>query len=238
MARAFLWAVRGDELEALWRLALVTGMRRGELLGLSWDDVDLDGWQIRVRSTRVTVGATTLEGPPKSRAGRRTLHLDWPTIRLLKDLRTQGEPLSGHVFVDANAEPLQPGWVSRRFTQLITDAGLPRIRFHDLRHTSATLGLAAGESLKAVSRRLGHSDIAITANTYAQVPDATAARDARRLAAGLDTSNPSPLQTVQNGRRSPQGLGLATGANHHETDVLRASEDARVADPGSDEDAA
>jgi integrase len=186
-ARTFLQAIRGDEFEALWRLALVTGMRRGELLGLAWADVDLDGWQIRVRTTRITVGATTLEGPPKSRSGRRALHLDWPTVRLLKDLLAQGEPLSGHVFVDANAEPLLPGWVSRRFTQLITEVGLPRIRFHDLRHTSATLGLAAGETLKAVSRRLGHSDIGITANTYAQVPDTTAARDARRLAAGLDT---------------------------------------------------
>jgi hypothetical protein len=141
---------------------------------------------------REAVGATTLEGPPKSRSGRRALHLDWPTVRLLRNLRAQGEPLSGHVFVDTDAEPLLPGWVSRRFTQIVADAGLPRSRFHDLRHTSATLGLAAGESLKAVSRRLGHSDIAITANTYAQVPDATAARDARRLAAGLDTANPSP----------------------------------------------
>ena len=71
------------------------------------------------------------------------------------------------MFVDANAEPLLPGWVSRSFTQITADAGLPRIRFHDLRHTSATLGLAAEESLKAVSRRLGHSDVAIPANTYA-----------------------------------------------------------------------
>ena len=103
-AQSFLRAIRGDELEALWRLALVTGMRRGELLGLHWDDVDLDCWQLRVRTTRITVGASTLEGPPKSRAGRRTLHLDWPTVRLLRDLRAEGEPLSGHVFVDANAE--------------------------------------------------------------------------------------------------------------------------------------
>ena len=177
----------------VWRLALVTGMRRGELLGLHWDDVDLDCWQLRVRTTRITVGASTLEGPPKSRAGRRTVFLDWPTVRLLRHLRGEGEPLSGHVFVDGNANPLQPGSVSRRFLQITESAGLPRIRFHDLRHTSATLGLASGESLKAVSRRLGHSDIAITANTYAQVPDGTAARDAERLAAGLD----NPAHTGQ-----------------------------------------
>jgi integrase len=115
----------------------------------------------------------------------------------------------GTVFVDANAEPLLPGWVSRRFTQLEVDAGLPRIRFHDLRHTSATLGLASGESLKAVSKRLGQSDIAITASTHAQVPDATAARDARRLADHLDTPVADRFKDAQKGLRSPQGAGLA-----------------------------
>jgi integrase len=185
-AQAFLAAIRADELEVLWRLALLTGMRRGELLGLRWDDVDLDGWQIRVRTTRITIGATTIEGPPKSRAGRRAIHLDWPTVRLLQRLRAHGVPLSGHVFVDHDGNPLRPGWVSRRFTQLVAAAGLPRIRFHDLRHTSASLGLACGESLKAVSQRLGHSDIATTGNLYLQVPDAAAARHVRRLAEALD----------------------------------------------------
>jgi integrase len=236
-ARAFLRAIRRDEFEALWRLALVTGMRRGELLGLAWGDVDLDGWQIRVRTTRITVGATTLEGPPKSRAGRRALHLDWPTVRLLRNLNAEGEPLSGHVFVDANADPLQPGWVSRRFTQLVTDAGLPRIRFHDLRHTSATLGLAAGESLKAVSKRLGHSDIAITANTYAQVPDASAARDARRLADHLDKPEAGRPRGAHKARRSPQDTHLATRANH-ETDAQRAAGRADGTDADSTEDVA
>jgi len=237
-ARTFLQSIRGDELEALWRLALVTGMRRGELLGLSWDDVDLDSWRIRVRTTRISVGATTLEGPPKSQSGRRALHMDWPTVRLLKDVQAEGEPLSGHVFVDANAEPLLPGWVSRRFTQIVTDAGLRRIRFHDLRHTSATLGLAAGESLKAVSRRLGHSDITITANTYAQIPDATSARDARRLATRLDQPVAHPFQTAQGAIRSRQGPGLATGANHHETGAQEAAENASETDAGSTEDVA
>lgn len=185
-AQAFLVAVRGDELEVLWRLALLSGMRRGELLGLRWDDVDLDCWQLRVRTTRITVGATTLEGPPKSRAGRRTVHLDWPTTRLLTRMRADGVPFTGHVFVDHHDQPLRPGWASRRFTQIVAEAGLPRIRFHDLRHTSASLGLACGEPLKAVSARLGHSDIAVTGNLYTQVPDATAARHARRLAEALD----------------------------------------------------
>jgi integrase len=191
-AQVFLAHVRGEPHEALWRLALLTGMRRGELVGLRWDDVDLPGWQLRVRTTRTVVGADTVEGPPKSRAGRRTVHLDWPTVRALHAVREHGESLTGRVFVDLlTGLPLHPAWVSRRFGELVDRAGLPRIRFHDLRHTSATLGLACGESLKAVSVRLGHADIAITGNLYAQVPDPLAARDARRLAAALDEQHDS-----------------------------------------------
>lgn len=183
-ARAFLVAVTGDDLEALWRLALLTGMRRGELLGLRWADLDLDAGRLRVVNTRITIGATIVEGPPKTRASHRTLSLDARTTNLLRDRQ---DP-SGHVFTDAEGNPLAPGWVSRRFTEICTNAGLPRIRFHDVRHTSATLGLATGESLKAVSTRLGHADISVTANTYLQVPDHIARRDATRLADLLDTS--------------------------------------------------
>ncbi len=188
-ARTFLAAVRGDALEGLWRLALITGMRRGELLALRWADLDLDRGLLTVRSNRVAVGGTIIEGRPKSRAGRRTLHLDPHTTRTLRHHQnTADHNPTGHVFTGHTGQPLTPWWVSRRFTQLVEQAGLPPIRLHDLRHTSATLGLAHGESLKAVSTRLGHSDITITANTYTAVPDDIAHQDAARLAHRLDTT--------------------------------------------------
>jgi len=90
------------------------------------------------------------------------------------------------VFTDDHGQPLQPGCVSRRFAELVEQTGLPPIRFHDLRHTSATLGLAAGESLKEVSARLGHSSIVVTADTYLSPPDHLARAAASWLAAGLD----------------------------------------------------
>lgn len=85
---------------------------------------------------------------------------------------------------------VHPSWVSRRFAALVADAGLPAIRFHDLRHTSATLGLAHGESVKEVSARLGHSSLAITGDLYVQVPDEVARRSAHRLAATLEHHDP------------------------------------------------
>lgn len=182
----FLVHVRGAPLEGLWRLALITGMRRGELCALKWTDIDLDRGQLRVRANRVAVGGLVVEGHPKSRAGRRTLHLDPQTVRVLRTLRAVYVSPSGHVFTDEAGQPLTPWGVSRRFTRTVEEAGLPKVRMHDLRHVSATIGLALGESLKAVSTRLGHSDIATTANIYGHVPDETARRDTLRLADHLD----------------------------------------------------
>lgn len=192
-ASRFLAATAGDPLAGLWRLALVLGLRRGELLGLRWADVDASAGALTVHATRVAVGAQVLEGPPKSARGRRVLPLDATTLGVLSQHRyVQIDQLQNtwslgrHVFADANGRPLQPGWVSRRFAELVEQAGLPPIRFHDLRHSSATLGLAAGESLKEVSQRLGHSSIVVTADTYLTPPDTLARAAATRLAAVLD----------------------------------------------------
>jgi integrase len=189
-AATFLDHLGDDGMGVLFRVALVTGMRRGEVLGLRWTHVSLTGGFLFVQVSRIAVGGLVIEGPPKSRAGTRTVFLDPQTVGTLRLLKTSQESHchlpDGLLFIDEHGQPLSPWWVSRQFQHLIADAGLPRIRFHDLRHTSATLGLASGESLKEVSSRLGHSDIGITANVYADVLPETARASAVRRA-GLMT---------------------------------------------------
>jgi len=185
-AATFLDHLGDDGVGVLFRLALVTGMRRGEVLGLRWTHVSLTGGFLFVQVSRIAVGGLVIEGPPKSRAGTRTVFLDPQTVTALRHLKasqeSNGHPSDGLLFTDTGGQPLSPWWVSRQFQRVIAMAGLPRIRFHDLRHTSATLGLASGESLKEVSSRLGHSDIGITANVYADVLPETARASAARRA--------------------------------------------------------
>ena len=193
-AAHFLDVTAGDALAGLWRLSLLLGMRRGELLGLRWRDIDLDAGSLTVRTTRTLVGDQVVEGPPKSARSRRVLPLDPRTVEVLgrhwkQQTRRALEGVWGpvdYVFTDTNGQPLHPACVSRRFAEIVDRLGLPAIRFHDLRHTSASLGLAAGESLKAVSARLGHSSIVVTADSYLTPPDSLARAATCWLAGELD----------------------------------------------------
>ena len=195
-ASRFLAATSRDQHACLWRMALVLGMRRGELAGLRWDDLDLTTGTVTVTTTRVAVGATVVEGPPKSARSRRMLPLDAHTVGMLRrhqarqthHARQENLGPVTHVFTGDHGQPLTPGWISRRFTELSTQIALPAIRFHDLRHASASLGLAAGESLKEVSARLGHSSIMVTADTYLAPPDSLARASTQRLAGVLDSA--------------------------------------------------
>jgi len=185
-AQVFLASCPPNAIGVLFRLALVTGMRRGELLGLTWAHVDLPAGELLVRASRVAVGGDVVTGSPKSRFGVRRIYLDHHTCEALhtwcwSQARCIG-PNDGLVFTHATGEPFQPWWVSRAFDRRIEELALPRIRFHDLRHTSATIGLASGESLKEVSSRLGHADIAITANVYGDVLPQTARESSERRA--------------------------------------------------------
>lgn len=184
----FLALLGDDSADVLLRMALTTGMRRGELLGLRWSHVSLTGGYLRVEASRISVGGRIYDGPPKSHSGRRTVYLDPQTVALLRLLReactTSDEPRwNGLVFTYQDGRGFSPWWVSRYFQKVIGEAGLPRIRLHDLRHSSATLGLAAGESLKEVSSRLGHAGIGVTANVYADVLPESARRSTDRRVA-------------------------------------------------------
>ncbi len=188
--RAFLEACKGDRMEALFRLALDTGMRQGELLGLQWANVetkiepDPSGGTARY-SGRVHVRHNLQEvknkhiplAAPKTEAGNRTITLTEETVRALirHRERMMAEGRAGHpyVFPGMTGQPVFKKSLRATFAKLIRRAGLKRIRFHDLRHTNATLLIGNGVDIKTVSARLGHSSVVITLDTYAKfLPEA------------------------------------------------------------------
>jgi integrase len=174
-------AARDDRLEALWILALSTGLRRGELLGLSWSDIDLERRQLRVTKAlqRVT-GKGLILAETKTRRGRRSIVLPLGTVEALRRHRARqaedrliagvGGRLSDFVFTSARGTPLDgDNMISRPFARLLEGCGLPAMRFHDLRHSCASLLLAQGVAPRVVMETLGHSRIAVTLDTYTHV---------------------------------------------------------------------
>lgn len=178
--RRFLKHTQDHALGPLWAFAAATGLRRSELLGLRWADVDLDRWT-------VTVSQTVLEGEEghrpeedqKSTTSARTIHLDRRTVELLRrhrkaqlEQRLQAGPAwQDHdlVFPLRNGTWYHPDTITSAFGRAVKAAGVPKIRLHDLRHTHATLLLKAGVNPKVVSERLGHSSVAFTLDTYSHV---------------------------------------------------------------------
>ena len=177
-AASFLAAVTNDRLEALWLLALGTGMRRGELLGLQWPDVDLDGSRLTVRHAW-TIGPEGTElSAPKTRTSRRVIPLSPDLVAALEARRqawTEERTVAGRirrwrggefVFSSPTGKPISPDTLARRFRSACRAAGVRAIRIHDLRHTYATLALRAGVPVQVVSERLGHSRVSITMDRY------------------------------------------------------------------------
>ncbi|WP_235907997.1 site-specific integrase [Aeromicrobium yanjiei] len=188
---SFLDTHADDEMYALSALLGTRGLRRGEALGLRWSDVDLRGFQVRVvQQLTVNRGAASFSSP-KSRAGHRVVAIDDWLARILHRhgcrqrlaAKANGWEANDHtlVFTDAKGGYLNPIAVTRRFDRLLAENDLPRIRLHDLRHTSASIGLASGESLLEVSRRLGHSSVALTGDIYAHISSEAAQVSAARM---------------------------------------------------------
>jgi integrase len=174
--RTFLDHVRGERLYAAYLLAASTGMRRGEVLGLRWQDVDLDGAQLSVRQTLISIDYRLTFGTPKTGKGRRVIALDvatvaavrsWKRVQLEERLALgEGYQDAGLVFALEDGSPVHPVLFSQAFDRAVAVAGVPKIRLHDLRHTHATLALQAGVHPKVVSERLGHSTVAFTMDVY------------------------------------------------------------------------
>lgn len=190
-ARRLLEAAKGDRLEALCVLALTTGMRQGELLGLQWEDVDFKQSTIYVRRTLLELNGKLTTGETKSGRNRR---VDLPDVAVQalwehrKRMLAEGHP-GPWVFCDTKGGPIRKNNLIRRwFKPLLQRAGLPDIRFHDLRHTAATLLLSLGVHPKIVQERLGHSQISVTLDTYSHVLPSIQKEAAQKLDAILQPS--------------------------------------------------
>lgn len=193
-ARAILEAAKDDPFGPLYGLALSTGMRLGEILGLCWGDVDFDKRTIEVRRTLVRVQGKPILTDPKSAKARRTLPLPamvasgmndqrafQQAARLLAGSRWQPVPIAtGNqgegpavvpdlVFTNSTGGALHGKYVHQRFQRLLQRAGLPIKRVHDMRHSCASFLMAQGMNLRGVMEQLGHSQIGLTMNTYAHI---------------------------------------------------------------------
>ena len=176
---AFLAQVKGDRLFALWRLLAMTGMRRGEALGLQWPCLDMENSTLTIRRAWVPVNGVGQMSEPKTRRGRRTIALDPVTLQALKahaacqaDERSHRDVAwieAGFVFTGTDGQPLQPWVVSKAFRDHRKAAMLPEIPLHGLRHTYATLALSSGINPRIVSARLGHATVALTLDVYSHV---------------------------------------------------------------------
>jgi integrase len=199
----FLDATTDDRLALLWRFVLLRGFRRGEICALADADVDTDRAAVAVNAALVQVGGTLVWGKPKSKAGGRVVGLDEGSVEAVKAHRTlrkrerlaAGEAWqdSGRMFTDELGRALHPEYVSRRFRALAAEAGLPVIKFHAARHTSATLALEAGVDVKIVSEQLGHSTTRITQDLSQHVRLQVHVDSAEKVVALL----PEPVKRVQ-----------------------------------------
>jgi integrase len=174
--RQFLHQVKDDRLFAAYLLHATTGMRRGEVLGLRWCDVDLDQARLSIRQTLLTINYKLHVSEPKTLRSRRTISLDPATVSALRAHRKAqleerlawGESWrdTGLVFTREDGEPVHPAGFSDAFERAVKRAQLPRIRLHGLRHTYATLALSASVPLWAVADLLGHSNVSVTDRFY------------------------------------------------------------------------
>lgn len=198
-ARQLIAASADDRLQALWVTALATGLRQGELLGLRWDDVDLDAATLRVRHTLARVDGKLKLLEPKTDRSRRTLALPEVAIGALRAHRTRQRMerlVAGsrwqdtrHVFATTIGTPIEAARVTRSFALTLERAGLRQVRFHDLRHAAATFLLAQGFTLEDVKILLGHSSIVLTSNTYGHV----LAQRQQQVARGMDAALGIPI---------------------------------------------
>lgn len=202
----FLGAIQGHRMYLALRLAVMSGMRRGEVLGLAWDSVDFDSGVVHVRRALSRQGIAVALTTPKTGRARRRIELDEATVEMLRFWKTQQEreriqhgsahwdaelPLEDGrrvrlVFTTPIGKHVDPDWFSQSFKRLVKKADVPNVTLHSLRHSAAARWFRRGESLDAVSRRLGHHSAAFSADVYSSMLDGHGAAIASADAAEID----------------------------------------------------
>ena len=198
----------GDYLLPIWYLLGTAPLRRGEVCGLRWQDVDLVESQVHIRQTRLVVHGVTIGDTPKSKTSRRSVAIGSAAVIALAHLRNAQEAAaeklgswpSDLVLTDLDGQAIDPEALTRRFYSATKRAGLPQIRLHSMRHTWASWALSEGESIHVVAGFLGHSDPGFTLRTYAPFMPNQARDTADRLS--------SKLSALLEGR-----IGANLGAN-------------------------
>jgi integrase len=228
-------AAAADRLGVLYELITIAGLRRGEALGLRWCDVDLATGALQIRQQIVDVGGRPVVGRPKTEGGERRVDVDGATVADLRgwselqaeeasrwgvayaDWRASfpGQallascrlPQCSHrlVFTREDGQPLRPEHVTRHLLVLARRAGLPAKRLHDLRHASASLQLAAGVPVAVVSKRLGHSQLSLTVDTYSHLYRDASVEAAERAAALVPRRRGGGLAGAPDGRPAEGG---------------------------------
>ena len=192
-ARHFLAMHEGDRLYPVWAFWMGTGVRIGELVSLTWDNVDLGERRVRIQEFVSTLGYTVVPSSGKSRDAVRTIDIDNHLVAILDQQRDRqtaelaavGHEASGYVFTKSRGGPYHPQYLSKLLGKASTEIGLPRLTAHGLRHTSATLMLASGVPPKVAAERLGHADPTLFINLYSHATPSMQRDAAERLGDNL-----------------------------------------------------
>ena len=168
--QAFLQEAKATGVYEMYYIELATGLRRGELLGLKWSDIDWKNGIIKVRRQVARVNGEIVEAPLKTKNSYRAVTISQQAIEVLKTQKAKTN--DEYVFPSPNGGPISPDSVNNMLKRVLERAGIPKVRFHDLRHTFATIALQNGVDIKTVSGMLGHFSAGFTLDTYAHVTTA------------------------------------------------------------------
>ncbi|MDD3852758.1 MAG: site-specific integrase, partial [Syntrophomonadaceae bacterium] len=198
-AREFLQAIKDNSLYPLYLMDISTGLRRGELLGLKWQDINFTDKTATIKRSLIQVGGkVVLQESVKTKKSKRIVSLTDDVMAELKRLKArqaqdklrigQAYQNNSYVFCWEDGRPLRPDYVYHHFVDLLEELKLPKSRFHDLRHSFATIMLEQGVDLETVSTMLGHNSLAITADIYTHVRQEIQAAAANKINAALSAS--------------------------------------------------
>ena len=188
----FLIQAKAEGMYELFLLELTTGMRRGELLALRWDDLNFATGKLRIDKQVYPVGGKLIISEPKTKAANRTIILPPAMVELLAEYKKG--VFSELMFLSRTKpeQPIDPGYVRKRLQVILERAGCKRVRFHDLRHTFATLSLENGMDVKTLSTIIGHVSAATTLNTYTHITDEMRQKAALSIDRGIGKAEVSP----------------------------------------------